>query len=107
MWSSKAAATRRDAASLLARADRPKVAALDLGERVGATLVDLPAHAILDRGRLIGLWEYDADTQEIVWFLVAGKKDKALLAAVEEINKLSDFRGPKAGGLQPRLRRCA
>jgi hypothetical protein len=32
-----------------------------------AGLTDLQSHAILDRGTLIGLWEYDAETRSIVW----------------------------------------
>ncbi len=27
----------------------------------------MPSHAIVDRGRLVGLWEYDVDTQSIAW----------------------------------------
>ena len=41
-------------------------------------LADLPSHAILDRGRLIGLWEYDVETQSIVCALFNGTRDAAL-----------------------------
>ena len=44
---------------------------------------DLPSHAILDRGRVIGLWEYDVDSGSIAW-TAFGVKDKALEAAVKE-----------------------
>lgn len=60
-------AARRDLMSLLDEADRGHPA---LG---GAALVtlgalgDLPSHAILDRGRLIGLWEYDPAAGAIAW----------------------------------------
>ena len=47
-------------------------------------LVDLPSHAILDRGQVIGLWEFDTDAHEIVWTTFVRKKDKALDAAIEE-----------------------
>ena len=60
------------------------VAAMKFGERPGSSLVDLSGHAILDRGRLIGYWEFDADAQQIVWATFAGKKDKTLRLAVEE-----------------------
>ncbi|WP_329121202.1 DNA glycosylase AlkZ-like family protein [Streptomyces sp. NBC_01465] len=30
-------------------------------------LADAPAHMIVDRGRLVGLWEYDVEAAEIVW----------------------------------------
>jgi hypothetical protein len=66
-------ATRRELASLVEPADRPKIAA---GE-----FYDLPHHAILDRGRVIGLWEYDPEAGEIVWASF-GARDKALGAAV-------------------------
>ena len=33
----------------------------------GGALADLPCHAIFDRGRLIGLWEYDQASESIVW----------------------------------------
>jgi Winged helix DNA-binding domain len=42
---------------------------------------DLPSHAIVDRGRLIGLWEYDQATESIAWVSFV-KKDKALQEAV-------------------------
>lgn len=42
---------------------------------------DLPSHAILDRGRLIGLWEFDPSTNAIVWISYE-KADAALKKAV-------------------------
>ena len=54
------------------------------GERPGNSLVDLPAHAILDRGRLIGYWEYDAAATRIVWATFSKERNKALEYAVEE-----------------------
>jgi DNA glycosylase AlkZ-like len=42
---------------------------------------DLPNHAIVDRGRLVGLWEYDLATASIAWNAFI-KKDKALQEAV-------------------------
>jgi hypothetical protein len=46
-----------------------------------ASLQDLPSHAIVDRGRLVGLWEYDPATESIAWMSFV-KKDKALQEAV-------------------------
>jgi hypothetical protein len=43
-------------------------------------LTDLPSHGIFDRGRLVGLWEYDPDTGSIAW--TSWIKDKAVAAAV-------------------------
>lgn len=45
------------------------------------TLPYLPSHAILDRGRVVGLWEYDPATNSVAW-IAFGKKDKALEDAV-------------------------
>ncbi len=41
----------------------------------------MPSHAIVDRGRLVGLWEYDQATESIAWVSFV-KKDKALQEAV-------------------------
>lgn len=53
------------------------------GTFVGRGLKDLPDHAIVDRGNLVGLWEYDAGTRSVVW-LAFGGKDKAIEVAVKE-----------------------
>jgi hypothetical protein len=44
-------------------------------------LSDLPSHVILDRGRIVGLWEYDTATGSIAWASFV-KKDKSLQDAV-------------------------
>ncbi|MGB6947512.1 MAG: hypothetical protein WBE37_34250 [Bryobacteraceae bacterium] len=44
-------------------------------------MTDLPSHAIVDRGRLVGLWEYDPATDSIAWLSFV-KKDQALQEAV-------------------------
>jgi len=40
-------------------------------------LTDLPSHAIADRGRIVGLWEYDHATESIAWVSFV-KKNKTL-----------------------------
>ncbi len=57
---------RRDVALLTdpAHATHPLLAAEGRG---AGFVVDLPDHAILDRGQLVGLWEFDTATQAIVW----------------------------------------
>jgi hypothetical protein len=45
------------------------------------TLADLSGHAIVDRGRLVGLWEYDLPTESIAW-ISFGTKNKAIQEAV-------------------------
>lgn len=46
-----------------------------------AALADLPSHAILDRGRVVGLWHFDPETGTIAWTSFV-KKDRALEEAV-------------------------
>jgi hypothetical protein len=46
--------------------------------------VNLPGHAILDRGRLIGRWEFDTETGTIAWASFV-PRDKALEKAVREM----------------------
>ena len=77
------AATRRDVRSLLDPADVDKAAAVERTMAKTAALLDLPSHAILDRGRLIGFWEYDPDAGRIVWAVFAGERDPALRKAAD------------------------
>jgi hypothetical protein len=58
---------RRDVLGLLDSADRERHVFGERGEQLLAGLSDLPSHPILDRGRLIGLWEYDPEAQAIAW----------------------------------------
>jgi len=58
---------RRDVKSLLTPEDFGKTVATEKGCAEAGGLVDLPNHAILDRGQLVGVWEYDPETQSIVW----------------------------------------
>lgn len=55
---------RRDLSSLIDELDVPKLVRDD--KKAGGGLQDLPANGIFDRGRLIGLWEYDTEAFEIV-----------------------------------------
>lgn len=66
---------RRDLKSLLTDEDREHAPGIKTG------LKDWESHAILDRGRWIGSWEYDPDSGTIVWAVWV--KDKALKAAVK------------------------
>jgi hypothetical protein len=77
-------AARRDVASLVDDKDRPTVDKHTFGERAGSSVIDLAAHAIFDRGRLIGYWEYDFDGKQIVWATFSGEKDKALERVIDE-----------------------
>jgi hypothetical protein len=66
---------RRATASLIAPEDAD-------GELVKkGAVVDLPHHAILDRGRLVGLWHFDTESGTIAWSSFV-KRDRALEEAV-------------------------
>lgn len=71
---------RRDSASLMAPGY-----AID-GDLAGG-LTDLPMHGILDRGALVGLWEFDHDSGEIVWTSWTGEPE-ALRAEVARTETL-------------------
>jgi hypothetical protein len=81
------AAARRDVKTLVDEKDSEKAVPAEKGSRAIALFSDLPGHAIFDRGRLVGLWEYDVDAGEIVWSTFLRRKDRALLAAVAETEK--------------------
>ena len=58
---------RRDHVTLAEAADLENLPALTKDGAAGGALADLPCHAIFDRGRLVGLWEYDHPSESIVW----------------------------------------
>ena len=75
---------RRDLPSLADATDLNRTVVGDRGARELGGLADLPSHAILDRGRLVGLWEFDPEAQRVAWWVFgANPNDKALVAAVE------------------------
>ncbi len=75
-------AHRRELATLLDAKDAARPELRGDG-RAGGSLMDLPSHAIVDRGRIVGLWEYDMDARSIAWRAWIAR-DKALAAAVDE-----------------------
>jgi len=77
---------RRDVKGLMAAEDLKKSVRTEKGNVAPGTLVDLPNHAILDRGRLIGLWEYDPATESIAWMAFVAK-DAALKKAVARMEE--------------------
>src|SRR5205085_11261219 len=74
-------ANRRDVQSFVDPADAERLAMVP-GERPGSSLMDLPSHAIMDRGRIVGLWEFDPVAGAIVWATFDRRDDKALRDAV-------------------------
>ena len=77
---------RRDLKSLTADEDLHSLVQGDKGGVELGSVADLPSHAILDRGRIIGLWEYDPTTESIAW-ATFGKADAAVKQAVEEMEQ--------------------
>ena len=75
-------ATRRNVTDLLDDADIEREVVSDASLKSIGRLSDLPSHAILDRGRLIGLWEFDPEASELVYAVFTGKPDAALRAAI-------------------------
>ncbi|MEO8450469.1 MAG: crosslink repair DNA glycosylase YcaQ family protein [Gemmatimonadota bacterium] len=77
-------AHRRNVVTLLDPADLDRQVVAERGLAAVSSFADLPSHAILDRGRVVGFWEYDADAEEIV-STTFGIKDKGLDAAIERM----------------------
>jgi hypothetical protein len=72
---------RRDLQGLLEAADRSRKSFDEKGGAALGSLTDLSNHAVLDRGRLVGLWEYSPEEERIV-LSAFGTPDKALHEAV-------------------------
>ena len=72
---------RRDLRSLLDPKDLDRSVFADRGVKPLGGLADLPNHAIVDRGRIVGLWEFDIESNSIAWTAFV-KPDKALRDAV-------------------------
>ena len=84
-----------DGITLLRRALRELLEAKDVG-RKWFTDADPPSHTIFDRGRLIGLWEYDVENESIAWttFVPPDAALKKAVARMEEFvrTQLGDAR---------------
>jgi len=79
---------RRDLPNLVDESDKARSMVGEKGpQSVGGGLQDLSNHAILDRGRLVGIWEYDSFAQEIVWVSFVGKPE----ALTTEVGRTETF----------------
>jgi hypothetical protein len=76
-------AHRRDVQELLDSEDRSHPIFGGKSSAAGSALSDLEHHAILDRGRLVGFWEYDYDAHSIAWMTLHPESD-ALKAAIAD-----------------------
>lgn len=75
---------RRDLPNLIAPEDVDRKQASEKGTIASVgSLQDMANHAILDRGRLIGLWEYDSIANEVVWTSFT-PPDQALKTTIAE-----------------------
>jgi len=72
---------RRELKGALEPKDLERKVSVESSTKNLGTLTDLPSHAIVDRGRIVGLWEYDPATESIAWVSFVGK-DKGLQDAV-------------------------
>lgn len=102
---------RRDLLGLLAERDREREAVADREPAALGSMTDPPSHLILDRGRIVGLWEYDPEATAIVWTsFVAGSA--ALRQAVRDTeafvrDELGDARSFSLDSPRSRARRIA
>ncbi len=84
-----------DGISLLHRDVETVVDAADLA-RFGKTVEDSPGHRIFDRGRWVGSWEYDPETESIAWvaFIAKNRELEKAVARMEQFvrEQLGDAR---------------
>ncbi|MDR3691375.1 MAG: crosslink repair DNA glycosylase YcaQ family protein [Fimbriimonas sp.] len=74
---------RRDLQSIVDPEDGKRSVFSGKGMTNLGALADLPSNAILDRGRVIGLWEYDTTTTSIAWYPFVAR-NAGLDAAVDQ-----------------------
>lgn len=72
---------RRNLSTLMDPADAARPLPGTGRHEAGGALTELPSPAIFDRGRLVGLWEYDPGTESIAWMSLI-KPDAGLREAV-------------------------
>ncbi len=72
---------RRDLKGLVDASDLDRKVYGDRGMITLGGVADLPSHPIFDRGRLVGLWEYDTASESIAW-LPFTRKNKDMEKAV-------------------------
>ena len=78
---------RREVASLLSDAHAGLEVWNEKKTQLAGSLSDLPFHAIVDRGQLVGLWDYDPAASAIVWKTFG----KATAALKQEVARVEAF----------------
>lgn len=58
---------RRELRPLFSEADADRPLWTERGKQAGGALTDLENQAIVDRGRILGVWDYDPGAGELVW----------------------------------------
>jgi len=86
---------RRNSSELLDAEDAVRVLP-GTGTGIGGE-PDLPAHPIVDRGRIVGLWQFDPEAGDIAAWVFAGEPDAVLRAEIDRtaawiMADLGDFR---------------
>lgn len=102
---------RRDVAGLVDKDDQKRQVLVDRNKKALGGLADLPNHAVLNGGRLIGLWEFDTSSGSIVWncFVDTDKRLPAVVACTEEFvrEQLGDARSFSLDSPESRVPRIA
>jgi hypothetical protein len=75
---------RREVASLLSDAHASIEVYNEKKREAAGSLSDLPYHAIVDRGELVGFWDYDPAASAVVW-KTFGKAGAALAREVARV----------------------
>jgi hypothetical protein len=73
---------RRELSMLLHSDDHKRSILSEKGLQAGGTLSDLSNQAIVDRGRIIGVWDYDAQREELAWRTFRPASAAVIAAAV-------------------------
>ena len=98
---------RRNASDLLDETGKASVE----GMTGSALAADLSDHPIVDRGRIIGLWQYDPENERIAWWTFEPASEKVLkrIAEVEAWigEDLGDFRSFSLDSPKSRLKNIA
>jgi hypothetical protein len=99
---------RRDLKSIVEPSD---FASMVTRERATGELTDLPSHAMVDRGRVVGIWEYDPAAESIAWLpFIARNRDLEKAVADTEAyihSQLGDARSFSLDSPKSRIPRLA
>jgi len=95
---------------VLLRRDHASLVDVDVPALGG--VADLPSHAIVDRGAIVGLWEYDVEGERIVWATFDGGRSKPVTEAVRRTedyirSQLGDARSFSLDSVKSRAPRIA